>query len=229
MTGTVIVKIFNGTAARTGLTEEEAREAGFDPVCAVVSGPDRAHFVPTSRSIILKVVVDRGSRKVLGAQGVGVGEVAKRIDVMATALMAGLDVDQLAHLQLAYAPPFSMALDNVLVAANVVRNKLEGRFTGISSLELWELMRAGEPLLLLDVRQPAEYGRARLRGSRHIPLGSLRGRLHELPRDEPIVVVCSIGLRGYEAALVLGANGLTNVRVLDGGLEAWPFAVERLV
>ncbi len=226
--GTVIVKVFDGTAARTGLTEEEARAAGFEPVCAVVSGPDRAHFVPTARSIILKLVVDRASRRVLGAQGVGMGEIAKRIDVVATALMAGMDVDQLAHLHLAYAPPFSMALDNVLVAANVVRNKLEGRFVGISSLELWELMRAGETPLLLDVRQPVEYGRVRLRGSRHIPLGSLRGRLHELPREEPIVVVCSLGLRGYEAALLLASRGFAKVRVLDGGLEAWPFAVERL-
>ncbi len=226
--GTVIVKVFDGTAARTGLTEEEAREAGFDPVCAVVSGPDRAHFVPTSRHIILKLVVDRGTRRVLGAQGVGEGEVAKRIDVVATAVMAGLNVDQLAHLHLAYAPPFSMALDNVLVAANVVRNKLEGRFRGISALELWNMMRAGEAPLLLDVRQPVEYGRVRLKGSRHVPLGSLKGRLHELPRSEPIVLVCSLGLRSYEAALILAANGFEDVRVLDGGLEAWPFSVERL-
>lgn len=227
--GTVIVKIFDGTAGRTGLSEKVAREAGFDPVCAVVPGPDRAHFVPTAASIILKLIVDRSSRRVLGAQGIGVGEVAKRIDIVATALMAGMDVDQLAHLHLAYAPAFSMALDNVLVAANVVRNKLEGRFEGISCLELRDLMLADRAPLLLDVRQPVEYNRVRIRGSRHIPLGSLRGRLHELPRDEEIVVMCSIGLRGYEAALVLANRGFKGIRVLDGGLNAWPFAVEKLI
>lgn len=226
--GTVIVKVFDGTAARTGLTEKEAREAGFDPVTAVVPGPDRAHFVPTARTIILKLVVDRTSRRVLGAQSVGLGEVAKRIDVVATAIMAGMDVDALAHLHLAYAPPYSMAMDNVIVAANVVRNKLAGHFRGISSIELWELLRTDEPPLLLDVRQPAEFGKTRFRNSRHIPLGSLRGRLHELPEQDPIVLVCSLGLRSYEAALILKNVGFTDVRVLDGGLEAWPFALERL-
>ncbi len=227
--GTTIVKVFDGTAACTGLTEEAAREAGFDPVCAIVPGPDRAHFVPTARPIVLKLVVDRPTGRVLGAQGVGVGEVAKRIDIVATAIMGGMDVEALAHLHLAYAPPFSMALDNVIVAANVVRNKLAGVFRGISPLELWDAMRSGDPPFLLDVRLPSEYGRRRLKGSRHIPLGTLRGRLHDLPRDRSIVVVCSLGLRSYEASLVLAHHGFDDVRVLDGGLEAWPFAQERLI
>lgn len=226
--GTVIVKVFDGTAARTGLTEEQAREAGFDPVTSVVPGPDRAHFVPTARAIIVKLVVDRVSRRVLGAQGVGLGEVAKRIDVVATAIMAKMDVDSLAHLHLSYAPPYSMALDNVITAANVVRNKLAGYFQGVSSPELWQLMQSDDPPFLLDVRQPAEYGRVRFRNSQHIPLGSLRGRMHELSADQSIVLVCSIGLRSYEAALILGKAGFTDVRVLDGGLDAWPFAVESL-
>jgi len=227
--GTVILKVFGGTAGRTGLSEDEARKSGFDPVCAIISGPDRAHFVPTASSMILKLIVDRGTRKVLGAQGIGLGEVAKRIDVVATALMAGMDVDQLAHLHLAYAPPFSMALDNVLVAANVVRNKLDGYFQGISPLELWDLMRNDKTPLLLDVRQPEEYSSVRMRGSVHIALGSLRGRLYELPKEDPIVVMCSLGLRAYEAALVLANNGFTQVRVLDGGLDAWPFSLEKLM
>ncbi len=226
--GTTIVKIFGGTAAWTGLNEESARSAGFDPVYAIVPGPDRAHFVPTARPIVLKLVVDGHSGRVLGAQGVGLGEVAKRIDVVATAIMAGMDVEHLARLHLAYAPPFSMALDNVIVAANVVRNKMSGLFKGVSPVRLWEEIRHGEEPILLDVRLPSEYGRTRLKGSRHMPLGTLRGRLHELPRDRPIVVVCSIGLRSYEASLVLSQHGFENVRVLDGGLDAWPFDLERL-
>ncbi len=228
VTRTIIVKVFEGAAARTGLTEGEARDAGYDPVCAVVPGPDRAHFVPTARSIIIKLVVDRESRRVLGAQGLGEGEVAKRIDVVATAIMSKLNVDQLAHQHLAYAPPYSTAMDNVVVAANVVRNKLAGQLNGISACELWDAMRAGSVPLILDVRQPEEYGRVRLRGSRHVPLGALRGRLHELPRSEPIIAVCSLGLRAYEAARIMAASGFTDVRVLDGGLDAWPYAVERL-
>lgn len=122
-----------------------------------------------------------------------------------------------------------MALDNVIIAANVLRNKLDGMFEGISPAELREAMRTAEPPLLLDVRLMEEYGRERLAGSRHVPLGNLRMRLDELPRDEPIVIVCSLGLRSYEASRVLTSNGFERVRVLDGGLEAWPYPMEQLV
>jgi NADPH-dependent 2,4-dienoyl-CoA reductase/sulfur reductase-like enzyme/rhodanese-related sulfurtransferase len=227
--GTTILKVFDGTVARTGLTEAEARHAGFTPVVALLPGPDRAHFVRNARSVVLKLVVDGATGRLLGGQGVGLGEVAKRIDVLATALQAGMNVHQLASLNLAYAPAYSMAVDNLIIAANVVRNKLDGRFVGISPLELWELMRGDSPPLLLDVRQPEEYGRIRLAGSRHIQLANLRSRLRDLPRDRQIVTVCSLGLRSYEASLILKSHGFDDVRVLDGGLEAWPFAAERLV
>lgn len=228
VTGTTIVKLFDWTVARTGLTERDAREAGMDPVSVLIPGPDRAHYMPNARELVLKLVGDRGTGRLLGAQGVGEGDVAKRIDVVATALAAELDVNRVAQLTLAYAPPFSMAMDNVVTGANVLRNKLEGRFRGISPLELRQRMLAADGSLLLDVRQSGEYGKTRLRGSLHIPIGSLRCRLHELPRDRPIVIVCSLGLRSYEASLVLTANGFEDVVVLDGGLAAWPYAVERL-
>jgi len=228
VTGATIVKLFDWTAARTGLTEREARKVGMDPVTALIPGPDRAHYIPTARELVLKLVVDRATGRLLGAQGVGPGEVAKRIDIVSTALATGLDVDRLAHLTLAYSPPFSMAMGTVVTAANVVRNKLEGRFRGVSPVELRQRMLMADAPLLLDVRQPQEYGQTRLRGSLHIPLGSLRSRLHELPRDRAIVIVCSLGLRSYEASLVLKAQGLEDVEVLDGGLEAWPYPVERL-
>jgi rhodanese-related sulfurtransferase len=228
VTGTIIVKLFEWTVARTGLMEREAREAGMDPVTALVPGPDRAHYVPTAGSLVLKLVVERHTGRVLGAQGVGPGEVAKRIDVVSTALAAGLDVDRLANLTLAYAPPYSMAMDTVVTAANVVRNKLEGRFRGISPHDLRQRLLTADAPLLLDVRQAAEYGQTRLKGSQHIPLGSLRSRLHDLPRDRSIVVVCSLGLRGYEASRVLTAHGFEDVAVLDGGLEAWPYPAEQL-
>jgi NADPH-dependent 2,4-dienoyl-CoA reductase/sulfur reductase-like enzyme/rhodanese-related sulfurtransferase len=226
--GTLIVKVFDGTVARTGLTEQQAREAGFRPISVIVPGPDRAHFIPTAKSIVLKLVAEEESGMLLGAQAFGAGEVAKRIDVVATALMAGLNHDGLAHLNLSYAPPYSMAIDNVITAANVLRNKLEGHFEGISPLGLREALRGTEPPELIDVRLPAEFCVSRLQGSRHIPLGTLRSRLHDLPRERAIVLVCSIGLRSYEASLILKANGFHDVRVLDGGLESWPFELERL-
>ncbi len=228
VTGSVIVKIFDWTVARTGLNEGEAREAGFDPVTAVVPGPDRAHFIPTARTVILKLIADGATGRLLGAQGVGPGDVAKRIDVIATALAAGWHADRLAQLTLTYAPPYAMAMDTVITAANVLKNKLEGRFLGISATELWQRLLLDEPPLLLDVRQPEEYERVRFRGSRHVPLGALRSRLDELSRDRPIVIVCSLGLRSYEASRILASHGFTDVSVLDGGIEAWPYAIERM-
>jgi NADPH-dependent 2,4-dienoyl-CoA reductase/sulfur reductase-like enzyme/rhodanese-related sulfurtransferase len=228
VTGSIVVKLFDWTAARTGLTEGAAREAGMDPVSVLVPGPDRAHYMPTARNLVLKLVADRATGRLLGAQGVGSGEVAKRIDVMATALASELDVDRLAHLTLAYAPPYSMAMDNVVTAANVLRNKLEGRFRGVSPIELRQRLLAADAPLLLDVRQSLEYGQTRLKNSRHIPLGNLRSRLHELPRDRAVVIVCSLGLRSYEASRVLTTHGFEDVAVLDGGLEAWPYSLEQL-
>jgi NADPH-dependent 2,4-dienoyl-CoA reductase/sulfur reductase-like enzyme/signal transduction histidine kinase/rhodanese-related sulfurtransferase len=226
--GSMVLKVFDWTVATTGLSEDEARDAGFDPVTVIIVGPDRAHYLPTSQHILLKLVADRASRKVLGLQGIGPGEVAKRIDIVATALSAGLDLDRISQLDLAYAPPYSLALDNVVTAANVLQNKLDGLFDGITPHELHALLGAPVPPVLLDVRLHAEYGRVRLAGSLHIPLGALRGRLHEIPRDRAIVTIGKIGLRAYEAALVLRHKGFADVRVLDGGLDAWPFELEQL-
>jgi NADPH-dependent 2,4-dienoyl-CoA reductase/sulfur reductase-like enzyme/rhodanese-related sulfurtransferase len=226
--GTLIAKVFDAAVARTGLTETAARQQGLDPVSVLVPGPDRAHFVPEAKTIVLKLIADQASGRVLGAEAYGLGDVSKRIDVIATALVGGLSLAQLSHLNLGYSPAYSMAIDNVVTAANVLRNKLEGRFRGISPLELREELLSGDPPLLLDVRLNVEFRDARLRGSRHVPLGTLRSRVHELPRDRSIVLVCSIGLRSYEAALILATHGFERVRVLDGGLESWPYTVESL-
>ncbi len=226
--GNIILKVFDVNIGCVGLTERDARLAGFDPVTTIVSGPDRDHYLPTASRIVLKMVADRATRLLLGLQGVGPGEVVKRIDVAATALTARMDLDTLAQLDLGYAPPYSLAMDTILIAANVLRNKIDGMYQGISSLELHRRMKAGEPLLLIDVRLPAEYGVSRLPGSRHVPLGSLRGRLQEIPRDRPLVLIGKVGLRAYEAALVLRKAGFHEVLVLDGGLDAWPFEVEQL-
>ncbi|HOX42653.1 MAG TPA: FAD-dependent oxidoreductase [Myxococcota bacterium] len=220
---TAICRVFDWCVARTGLTEAEARAERRAVVTALVPGPDRASYLPDSQPLYLKLVVDARSRRLLGAQAVGPGRGDKRVDVAATAIALGASVDHLAHLDLAYAPPYSEALDNLITAANVVRNKLDGLLRGISPLELQERLERGEPLCLLDVRSPAEYERERLPGSTLIPLGALRGRLHELPRDRDIVAFCNLSLRGYEAQIILRAAGFERVWVLDGGLAMWPF------
>jgi NADPH-dependent 2,4-dienoyl-CoA reductase/sulfur reductase-like enzyme/rhodanese-related sulfurtransferase/nitrogen-specific signal transduction histidine kinase len=226
--GSMVLKVFDWTVGCTGLSEAEARAQGFDPVTAVIPGPDRAHYLPTASPILLKLVADRTSRRVLGLQGIGPGEVAKRIDIVATAITAGLDLHALSQLDLCYAPPYSLALDNVLTAANVVQNKLDGLFDGIGAPALRDLLEGDSAPVLLDVRLPSEYSSVRLPSSLHVPLGALRGRLHEIPTDRPIVILGKIGLRAYEAALVLRHHGFAQVRVLDGGLDAWPYPLEQI-
>lgn len=216
-------KVLDYAVARTGLTEADARRSQFETISVLAPGPDREHFVPGAKLLMLKLVVDRRSRRLLGAQAIGPGNADKRIDVAALAIYNRMTVDQLANMDFCYAPPYSTVMDNLITAANIARNKLDGRLVGISPVELHEKMQQSDGLVLLDVRTPAEFQRRRLPHTTHIPLGALRERLHELPRDKEIITMCNYSLRGYEAQLVLRAAGFQNVRVLDGGLEMWPY------
>jgi rhodanese-related sulfurtransferase len=179
--------------------------------------------MPGAKLLILKLIADRKSRKLLGVQAIGPGAGDKRIDVAAMGLTAGITVDQLANADLCYAPPYAPAMDNIITAANVLRNKIDGCMEGISVREVREMQQSKRDFLFLDVRSPKEYEQVRLPGSTLIPLGTLRGRLGELPGDKEGVTFCKISLRGYEAALILKAASFPKVRVMDGGVVMWPF------
>ncbi len=179
--GSTVLKVFDFCVARTGLSESTAKAQGCDVVNAIAPAPDKTHFMPGAKLPILKLIADRKSRKLLGAQAVGPGAGDKRIDVAATALTAGMSVDQLANADLCYAPPYAPAMDNIITAANALRNKLDGHMDGVSVDEVHEMQQKGQDLIFLDVRSPKEYEQVRLPGSTLIPLGALRGRLAELP------------------------------------------------
>jgi len=221
--GTVACKVFDYNVAVTGLTEHIAQKAGFDVITVLVPAPDREHFVVGAQLVMLKLVVDKKSRKLLGAQAIGPGITDKRIDVAATAIAAQMTVEQIANLDLCYAPPYSPVIDNIITAANVARNKLDGLMAGVSSQEVWQMMQDKKDFVLLDVRTPSEYQRQRIEGATFIPLASLRSRFVELDRKKPIVAFCNYSLRGYEAAIILKHEGFKDVKVLDGGLEMWPY------
>jgi len=221
--GSTVCKVFDYCVARTGLNESAARELGYEVVTALAPAPDRAHFMPEAKLLMLKLVADAKSRRLLGAQAVGPGAGDKRIDVAAVAITAGMTLDQLANADLCYAPPYAPAMDNILTAANVARNKLDGHMTGVSPEDVRRMMEEKRDFVFLDVRSPGEYEQVRLPGSTLIPLGVLRARLSELPKDKPIVAFCKISLRGYEAALILKAAGFSDVRVMDGGIAMWPY------
>ncbi|MCP4642800.1 MAG: FAD-dependent oxidoreductase [bacterium] len=221
--GSTVCKVFDFCVARTGLTEVAAREAGFDVVTVLAPAPDKAHFMPTAKPLLFKMIADRKTRRLLGVQATGPGAGDKRIDVAAMAITAGMTVDQMANADLSYAPPYAPAMDNIITAANIARNKLDGVMTGITPIEVKEKIDRGDDFVFLDVRSPAEVEQMRLPGSINIPLGALRPRAGELPKDKEIVAFCKISLRGYEAALILGAAGFADVKVMDGGIAMWPY------
>ena len=134
-----------------------------------------------------------------------------------------MTIDQLASLDLAYAPPYSAALDNVITAANVARNKRDGMFEGIKVFELKEKLEKGKDIVILDVRSEEEFRQRRIESTNllHIPILELRERLNEVPRDKEVVVVCQLGLRSYEASRILKGAGYENVKILEGGMAFW--------
>jgi NADPH-dependent 2,4-dienoyl-CoA reductase/sulfur reductase-like enzyme/rhodanese-related sulfurtransferase len=228
--GSSVVKVFDATAAGTGLTEAAARTAGFDAGAAIVVRDNHAGYYPGGTEMVLKLVYDRASRRVLGGQAFGGDGAEKRVDVIATALQGRLTIDDLAELDLAYAPPYSSANDPVNLAAFVAQNDLSGYSPLVTAGEAAELLAArpagaagdaagaGAPApLVLDVRNLGEYEAAHIRGALHIPVDELRFRLDEVPRDRPLVVHCRSGFRSHLAVRILKEKGWQDVRNLTGG------------
>lgn len=224
--GTTIVKVFALQAAKTGLSATEARNLGLEPVVAHVHATSHASYYPRALPLQIKTVSAPDGR-LLGAQVVGRGGVDKRIDVLATAVYNRMRTEDLAHLDLAYAPPFSSAKDPVVLGGLVAENQRRGDLRLVTAAALERRLAAGdERLLLLDVRSSAERRQdGYLAGDVHIPLHELRSRLGELEpyRGRDIVIVCRAGLRAYLAARILAHNGFRGVSVLSGGLLSWHY------
>ena len=221
-----ICKVFDYGVGSTGLSEQNALKHGFNNIETVVNAsPDKPGFMG-AKLLITKLVVDKNTNRILGAQVLGTGDVSRQIATWAIAIKGKLTVEEMANADLPYAPPYSLAIDHSIATAHIMQNKLNGLFVGISAGQLKEKLDNHTPLFLLDVRNQGEFEMINLGlGEKHIPLEQLRDRLEELPADKnvEIVVWCKISLRGYEAARVLMANGYTNVKVLEGGINAWPF------
>jgi NADPH-dependent 2,4-dienoyl-CoA reductase/sulfur reductase-like enzyme/rhodanese-related sulfurtransferase len=224
-----VFKVFDYAAGKTGLNEDDCRRAGIDCVTAISISPDKAHFFPGALPLAIKLVADRTTRRVLGAQIIGPGNASRRIDIATSLLTFGATVDQLANLDIVYAPPFSPALDTITTAANVLRNRLDNTTRALSYRQLREKLDRGDDLVILDVRLPIEIemqGRLPADNLLVIPLGEVRSRLSEIPRDKEIVTLCKVGLRAYEAERILAGAGFSDVRFLDGGMIMWPYDTE---
>lgn len=213
--GSSIIKVFDLTVASTGLTEKAAASAGIDADCVVLSPGSHASYYPGARPMTMKVVFEKGTFRLLGAQIAGGEGVDKRIDVLAVALHAGMRADELKDLDLAYAPPYSSAKDPVNMAGFMVENLKRGLVRQWHWDKEPSLARDGS-ITLLDVRTAAEYERGHIDGFNNIPVDELRERLGELDRDKPLYVICQSGLRSYIACRILAQEGF-DCRNFSGG------------
>ena len=211
--GTSIVKVFDLTAASVGLTEDFLKQSGREYLASITHPWSHATYYPGSSQLDIKLLFTPEGQ-VLGAQVVGEQGVDKRVDVLATIIKTKGTVDDLSSLELAYAPPFSSAKDPVNIAGYVAGNILRQDMKAVS----WDQVLDGKnrDFLLLDVRDKSEVEAGHLAGAVHIPLNKLRQRLHELPKDQEIVVYCQVGLRAYIGARILQQNGF-KVSNLSGG------------
>lgn len=227
---TGICQVLNWQAGSTGLNETTAKKAGVEFETVVVPGFDRLGYMPGANRLILKLMAEVNTHRVIGAQAVGTGGVDKRIDAIATAMAFGAKVEDLSNIDYGYAPPFNGPIDNVSTAANVLMNKLAGRLRSINPKDFQKIK--GDPsYTLVDVRTPGEYAANRIAGCANIvnlALGSLRNEAEKVFTDKKARLVCScqIDLRGYEAETIMRSMGYENVQSLEGGMSGWPYETE---
>ena len=226
-TGTVIVKVFDLTVAKTGLSEREALAEGYSPLALYVDPTQHAGYFPGAKSLSIKTVTDRDSGRILGAQVIGEEGVDKRIDVLATAIYQHMSLEDLLNLDLAYAPPYSAARDPVIIAGAVGQNYYQGDWNPITPRELKEKIDSGENFTLIDVRTRLELAkRGPLPGATHIPIDLLRRELEKLDPDKETILYCAQGLRSYLGNRILALKGFKRARTLSGGLDNWMYEVE---
>ena len=204
--GSSVIKVFDMTAAVTGINETNAKKAGIDADKVILSPMSHAGYYPGGSLMTVKVVFEKGTYRLLGAQIVGYGGVDKRIDVLATAIAAGMRATELKDLDLAYAPPYSSAKDPVNMAGFMIENIEKGILKQWFYEDEPNLPRDGS-VTLLDTRTPGEYRHGYIDGFKNIPVDELRGRLSEIEKGKPVYVVCQSGLRSYIAARILAGNG----------------------
>ncbi|MFE2776265.1 FAD-dependent oxidoreductase [Aerococcus urinaeequi] len=217
--GTAIVRVFKMAAASTGLNERQLQQADEAYEVIHIQGKSHAGYYSNAKTIVLKLLFHPTTGKIYGAQAIGEDGVDKRIDIIATAIKAGMTVQELPELEFTYAPPFGSAKDPVNMAGYVALNLMEGISESVQWYELED--KQAEGYLLLDVRNEGELkSNGRLKGAINIPLDSLRDRMAELPKDQPIIVSCHSGLRSYAAERILKQNGY-QAKNLDGAFALY--------
>ena len=213
--GSSVIKVFDMTAALTGINERTAKAMGIDADTVILSPMSHAGYYPGGKVMTMKVVFEKGSYRLLGAQIVGYEGVDKRIDVLATAIRAGMKATDLKELDLAYAPPYSSAKDPVNMAGFMIDNIANGVLKQWHLEDVENLPRDGS-VTLLDSRTVVEYAQGHIDGFKNIPVDELRKRLDEVEKGKPVYVICQSGLRSYIASRILEGNGYTAYNFAGG-------------
>lgn len=224
---TMLVRVLDTVVGRTGLSAAQARaHVGVDAEVTTIHAPSHDPWFPGADDVLVELVWNRHSGRLLGAECAGRSGVDKRIDVAAAAIAGGLTVDQLAEVDLGYAPPFSAARDPINVAATVAAAHWR---EWVRSIGAEQLAKLAPTFQLVDVRGSKQHRAGTIAGAVHLPLEALRERVGELDRKRPTVAFCDSGRRGYLAARLLQQRGLTDVRYLGGGLASWQLVGQPLV
>ncbi len=216
--GSSVIKVFDYNAASTGLNEKHLKNMDIDyDIVRIIPG-DKVGLMPDREFMHFKLLFEKGSGKILGAQGIGKGNVDKRIDVIATVLKFGGDLDDLRDLELTYAPPFGTAKDIVNYGGYVGTNINEGSAKVVRVENVRNLLDQG--VFLVDIREIGEHKRGHIKESYNLPLSQLRERYNELPKDKPLYLYCKSGQRSYNAAMALQNLGYKEVYNISGGIQA---------
>ncbi|MFD1471617.1 FAD-dependent oxidoreductase [Companilactobacillus mishanensis] len=216
--GTAIVRVFNIGAASTGLNEKQLQSLNYDYKVIHLEGSDHAGYYPGSQKMVLKVIFNGKTGKIYGAQAVGPNGMDKRIDIIATAIKAGVKVSDLPELEFSYAPPYGVAKDIVNMAGYIAENVLEGETDSIQWYELKDEMAAGAKLV--DVRTPKEFAAGHMKGAFNVELDGIRDHLSKFSKDETYIISCKSGQRGYIAERILKQHGIS-CKNLDGAYDLY--------
>lgn len=221
--GSSVIKVFDYNGASTGLTESiiKDRKLSINYETVELIPSDKVSLMPSARPVHFKLIFEVPTGKILGAQAIGKGEVAKRIDVIATAIKFGGTIDDLKDLELCYAPPFGTAKDVVNFAGYIAGNLLNDNFRQVHFSQVRDLVESGA--YIIDVREKNEYEAGHLNTSVNIPMSEIRERINEVPTDRPVYIHCKSGQRSYNVCLLLKHLGFKNIYNVSGGFMGISF------
>ena len=220
--GTVILKLFKVAVGKTGLSEKDADDAGIEIEAVIIGTENKPKHYPDAENIIIKLIARKADGKILGAQALGKGPIDKYIDTIATSIYLNAKIEDLQAIDLCYSPLFSTPISAVNLAANVLKNKSSGLYEKISAVKL-KTMLTDASVVLVDVREEDEFALEYIPGSINVSFINLRFEYQRIEKEKLIILICESGKRAYMAYRYLSHLGYRYMKVLDGGLQVYPF------